>query len=297
MDSDQLKAHTIIQKNCDLHTHTQASDGMNEPSENVRRAFEKGLFAVAITDHDTVSGVQEAMEAGVQYGIRVIPGVEISTMAEGKDIHILGYYVDTNNSEFLNRLSDLRNTRNKRNEKIIDKLQKLGIDITMEEVILGLARELKPDESIGRPHIADTLVRKGFATDMRDAFDRYLAQGAPAYAPQPRISPQEACNWIREAGGTAVLAHPGLYGDDELVSAILEDAQLSGIEVFHSDHDLEDERRYQKLAEEFNLIVTAGSDYHGERQGVVFHGDIGCRKVSEDVLEQLEASRGRSKDS
>lgn len=294
MNSETMSSHADIDKSCDLHTHTQASDGMNTPSENVRLAFEKGLFAIAITDHDTVAGVHEARKAGVQYGIHVIPGVEISTMAGGKDIHILGYFMDTENLEFLNRLSNLRNTRNERNEKIIAKLRNLGIEITMEEVISGLGRELKPDESIGRPHIADTLVRKGLAADMRDAFDRYLAQGASAYVPQPRISPQEACTWIREANGTAILAHPGLYGDDDLVRAILETANLSGIEVFHSDHRSKDEQRYLKLAEEYNLLVTGGSDYHGERQGVVFHGDIGGRGVSKDVLEPLKATCGFS---
>lgn len=279
-------------KGCDLHTHTLASDGMNEPSENVRLAYEKGLYAIAITDHDTVSGVQEALEAGKRYGMTVVPGVEISTMAGGKDIHILGYYVDTEDKDFLNRLSNLRNTRNERNEKIIRNLQSLGIEITMEEVISGLDRDLKPDESIGRPHIADTLVRKGFASNMRDAFDRYLAHGGLAYAAQPRISPQEACSWIREAGGTPVLAHPGLYDDDGLVSEIIKEAHPSGIEVFHSDHGPEEERRYGVMAEDFGLIVTAGSDYHGERQGAVFHGDIGNRSVPEDVLEQLKAARG-----
>ena len=292
MDSSQLPANVDIKKGCDLHTHTLASDGMNEPSENVRLALEKGLYAVAITDHDTVSGVQEALEAGTRYGVTVIPGVEISTMTGGKDIHILGYYVDTEDRGFLNRLTNLRNTRNERNEKIIAKLRELGIEITMEEVISDLGRDLKEDESIGRPHIADTLVRKGHASDMRDAFDRYLAHGGLAYAAQPRISPQEACSWIREAGGTPVLAHPGLYGDDDLVRDILKTANLSGIEVYHSDHGPEDERRYQILAREFGLIVTAGSDYHGERQGAVFHGDIGGRRVSEDVLEKLKAARG-----
>ncbi|UNK20235.1 PHP domain-containing protein [Paenibacillus sp. N3/727] len=279
-------------KGCDLHTHTLASDGMNEPSENVRLAYEKGLYAIAITDHDTVSGVQEALEAGKRYGMTVVPGVEISTMAGGKDIHILGYYVDTEDKDFLNRLSNLRNTRNERNEKIILNLQSLGIEITMEEVISGLDRDLKPDESIGRPHIADTLVKKGFASNMRDAFDRYLAHGGLAYAAQPRISPQEACSWIREAGGTPVLAHPGLYDDDGLVSEIIKEAHPSGIEVFHSDHGPEEERRYGAMAEDFGLIVTAGSDYHGERQGAVFHGDIGNRSVPEDVLEKLKTARG-----
>ncbi|WP_245640230.1 PHP domain-containing protein [Paenibacillus dakarensis] len=293
MDYEMLASGNHIGGGCDLHTHTQASDGMNTPSENVRLASEIGLSAVAITDHDTVSGIQEALAAGEQYGITVIPGVEISTMAGGKDIHILGYYIDTDNQGFLNRLSNLRNTRNARNEKIMTKLQSLGMNITIEEVIADLGRDLKPDESLGRPHIADTLVRKGYAADMRDAFDRYLAEGKPAYVPQPRITPQEACCWIRDAGGAAVLAHPGLYGDDELVKSILKEAQLSGIEVFHSDHGPEDEIRYRKLAEEFNLIVTAGSDYHGERQGAVFHGGIGSRRVPEEVLEQLKAARGR----
>lgn len=289
----QLPSMVNIRKGCDLHTHTLASDGMNEPSENVRIAYEKGLHAIAITDHDTVSGVPEALEAGKRYGITVIPGVEISTMAGGKDIHILGYYVNTEDQDFLNRLSNLRNTRNERNEKIIRNLQNLGIQITMEEVVSGLGRDLKPDESVGRPHIADALVRKGVATDMRDAFDRYLAQGGLAYAAQPRISPQQACSWIREAGGTPVLAHPGIYDDDELVRNIIKEASLAGIEVFHSDHGSEEENRYQKLADEFGLIATAGSDYHGERQGVIFHGDIGNRSVPEDVLEQLKAARGR----
>ncbi len=139
---------------CDLHTHTQASDGMQPPEVNVRLAKEKGLTAVAITDHDTVAGVKEACEAGEKYGITVVPGVEISTRAGGKDIHVLGYYVDPENDLFLSRLEGLRDTRALRNEAIISKLRSLNIDITLERVIAGIGRELKPDESIGRPHIA-----------------------------------------------------------------------------------------------------------------------------------------------
>lgn len=292
MQSDHAPVDVHVNKECDLHTHTRASDGMNEPAENVRLASEKGLAALAITDHDTVAGVREALKAGVRYGVTVVPGVEISTMAGGKDIHVLGYYIDPEDGLFLERLARLRNTRAERNQKIIANLHKLGMNITMEEVIAGLGRELKPDESIGRPHIADALVRRGFASDMREAFDRYLAQGKPAYAAQPRISPQEACGWIREAGGTPVLAHPGLYGDDELVREILREARPAGIEAYHSDHGREEESRYAKIAEEFGLIVTAGSDYHGERQGVVFHGDMGGRRVSVSVLDELQAARG-----
>lgn len=275
----------------DLHTHTQASDGMQAPAENVRLAYEKGLAAVAITDHDTVSGVAEALEAGKRYGITVIPGVEISTRAGGKEIHVLGYYIDTEDELFLSRLEQQRNTRLGRNEAIIDKLRGLGIEISMEQVLSGMGRELKPDESVGRPHIADELVRLGAATDMRDAFDKYLAEGAAAYVSPPRITPETACRWIQEAGGAAVLAHPGIYGDDELVRKILETGELRGIEVYHSDHGPAEHERYLALAEEFGLLVTGGSDFHGARQGVIFHGDIGSVNVSTAVLEQLKAAR------
>lgn len=282
-----------VEKECDLHTHTLASDGMNEPAENVRLASEKGLAALAITDHDTVAGVKEALEAGARLGVTVVPGVEISTMAAGKDIHVLGYYIDPENEVFLQRLASLRRTRDERNLKIIANLHRLGMPVSMEEVISGIGRELKPDETVGRPHIADALVRRGYAENMRDAFDRYLAQGKPAYASQERIMPAEACAWIREAGGTPVLAHPGLYGDDGLVRAILQEAHPDGIEVYHSDHGPDEERRYCEIAREFGLIVTAGSDYHGERQGIVFHGDIGSRRISIEVLEELKAARER----
>lgn len=272
---------------CDLHTHTTASDGMQSPEENVRLAKEKGLAAVAITDHDTVAGVKEACEAGVKYGITVVPGVEISTRAGGKDIHVLGYYVDPENELFLSRLEGLRDTRALRNEAIISKLRGLGIEITLEAVVTGIGRELKPDESIGRPHIADELVRLGAATDMRDAFNKYLAEGAAAYVSPPRITPEEACDWIIEAGGSPVLAHPGLYGDDQLVRGILERGTFRGIEVYHSDHGSAEEERYHAMATDYNLLITGGSDFHGARQGVIFHGDIGSVTVPTEVLEHL----------
>lgn len=204
---------------------------------------------------------------------------------------MLGYYIDTEQELFLSRLEQQRNTRLGRNEAIIDKLRGLGIEISMEQVLSGMGRELKPDESVGRPHIADELVRLGAAADMRDAFDKYLAEGAAAYVSPPRITPETACRWIQEAGGAAVLAHPGIYGDDELVRMILETGALRGIEVYHSDHGPSEHERYLALAEEFGLLVTGGSDFHGARQGVIFHGDIGSVHVSTAVLEQLKAAR------
>lgn len=272
----------------DLHTHTLASDGMNSPAENVGLAKKQGLAGLAVTDHDTVAGVKEALAEGEKLGIVVVPGVEISTRAKGKDIHVLGYFLNHDDPALLERLSALRSTRDKRNGLIIEKLRQLGIPITLEEVMAGLGRELRPDESVGRPHIADALVRLGFAMDLLDAFDRYLGEGKPGYASLPRIAPEEAMNWIRDAGGVPVLAHPGLYDDDELVREIIDGGRPAGLEVFHSDHGPEDEKRYMSIAERYGLIPTGGSDYHGIRQGKVFHGDIGSRFVSGDVLNRIQ---------
>ncbi|GGF87507.1 PHP domain-containing protein [Paenibacillus aceti] len=271
----------------DLHTHSCVSDGMNTPEENVRLAKEKGLTGLAVTDHDTVAGIASALAEGEKAGIHVIPGVEISTQAGGKDIHVLGYYLNYEDFALLERLAGLRATRDARNEQIIRKLQGLGLSITLQEVIDGLGRSLRPDESLGRPHIADALVRKGYVRDLRDAFDRYLAEGKPGYAAQPRISPQQAMEWIREAGGAPVIAHPGLYGDDDLVRTIIEAGQPAGIEVYHSDHGPAEEQRYLAIADEYHLIPTGGSDYHGVRQGVVFHGDLGSCYVTGETVERI----------
>lgn len=283
-----------MQGKYDLHTHTRASDGMNRPADNVRLAKEKGLAGLAITDHDTVAGIKEALLAGKEWGIEVIPGVEISTRVGNKDIHILGYFLNPDNELLLQRLISLRNTREARNAAIIENLRNLAIDITLEDVLEGLGRELRPDESLGRPHIADALVRMGVAADFRDAFDRYLAEGKPGYATLPRISPEEAIEWIREAGGVPVLAHPGLYGDDDLVLDIVVKGRPSGIEVYHSDHGPAEEERYLAIAAQYDLIPTGGSDYHGVREGNIFHGDLGNRVVSIETLERLrEAATSR----
>lgn len=278
---------TTIHGFVDLHTHTTASDGMQSPAENVRLAKKAGLAAVAITDHDTVAGIEEALLEGDRIGLTVVPGVEISTVEEGKDIHVLGYYVNYKDQQFLDRLSELRATRDRRNEMMIQKLQELGLDITMDEVIAGLGRELKPDETVGRPHMADALVRRGYVANMKEAFDLYLGSEGKAYVNPPRIRPIDAVQWIREAQGTPVLAHPGIYGCDSLVERIIRETNIAGIEVFHSDHDETDETRYLQMAEKHRLIVTAGSDFHGARQGVVFHGELGGRRISTEVLASL----------
>ncbi|AWB45175.1 phosphatase [Paenibacillus sp. CAA11] len=283
---------TSKQGRCDLHTHTQASDGMNLPSENVKLAKDMGLSGIAITDHDTVAGVAEALKAGRELGIAVVPGVEISTSQMGQDIHVLGYYINTQDEQLLHRLQELRSLRDRRNEMILANLNKLGISLVMDEVIAGLGRPLQEDESIGRPHIADALVRKGRAKDLRDAFDKYLAEGASAYATLPKITPGEAVSWIRESGGAPVLAHPGIYGNDALMLEILQEHPWAGIEAYHSDHSPDQEAKYLQWAERLELIPTGGSDYHGIRQGMVFHGEIGNRSVPLHTIEQLREQAG-----
>ncbi|WP_424765872.1 PHP domain-containing protein [Paenibacillus sp. sgz302251] len=290
----------IINGKADLHTHTSASDGMQSPAENVRLAKAAGLSAVAITDHDTVSGVAEAMLEGERIGIQVVPGVEVSTVAEGIDIHILGYYTNNEDGQWLSRLADLRGTRERRNEMIVDKLRDLGITIAMEDVVAAAhgsdtSHSLPAAEvSIGRPHIAEVLVRKGVVASMQEAFDRYLASDAAAYVNPPRVHPYEAMEWIKEAGGTSIIAHPGLYGNDSLVEELVRHG-AKGIEVFHSDHGPEEEKRYAELARQYKLIVTGGSDFHGVRHGQIFHGAVGSRSVDVHVLQQLRSSWGSSK--
>ena len=274
----------------DLHTHTTASDGTQRPAANVQMAFDAGLGAIAITDHDTVSGVAEALLAGRELGIEVVPGVEISTVANGQDIHVLGYYIDINNEQFLQRLASLRETRDTRNNMIIERLQQLGLDITMAEVLREVENIKSKGDTVGRPHIAAVLLNKGYVSSISEAFDRYLGTGAAAYANPPRIEPATAIGWIQEAGGKAVLAHPGIYHDDALVEAIIHQG-LDGIEVYHSDHTPEEEAKYLSLAQRSGLLITAGSDFHGERGGVVFHAPIGSRRIGIDVLQRLKPEK------
>lgn len=272
----------------DLHVHTTASDGMLSPKEVVIRAKEKGLYGIAITDHDTVEGIEEAQKHGKKVGVAVVPGVEVSTAANGQDIHVLGYYVDPADERFKKRLQEQREARKRRNRMLLDKLQELGIRITMKEVE---ARK-KDKSNVGRPHIAEVLVEKGIVQSMNEAFDQYLGKDGVAYVNIPRISPEEAVVLIRQAGGVPVLAHPGLYDDDALVLRLAEKG-LGGIEVDHPDHDREMKERYTNIARRFNLLTTAGSDFHGERQGSMYHADLGTCLTDGETLDALRTASSR----
>lgn len=270
----------------DLHMHTTASDGLCTPTEVVQMAHKLELAAIAITDHDTVAGIEEAQFMAEKLHLEVVPGVEISTREQGKEIHVLGYFIDVQDKSFTAFLSRQRNVRQQRNEMVIEKLRSLGIAITMDEVLRKKKSKTR-QINVGRPHIAEVLIDKGVVRSMDEAFEKYLGEGGMAYSTPPRITPAEAIKHIREAGGVPVLAHPGLYGDDQLVEKIIQEG-LVGIEVYHPDHTQRMERIYQQLAKKHNLIITGGSDFHGEREGVMYHGAIGSRRVAYNQLQALK---------
>jgi predicted metal-dependent phosphoesterase TrpH len=241
-----------------------------------------------------VAGLEEALKAGWAVGITVVPGVEISSSEDGKDIHVLGYYMDVADPLFLSRLEELRNVREGRNDRMLERLRELGYAITLEEVLERRGQVEQKDTTVGRPHIAQVLVDKGYAQSQQDAFNRLIGKGGAAFVSPKRISPETAIAWIHEAGGAAVLAHPGLYGNDVLVER-LAGSGLDGIEADHSDHSPEEVEKYREIARRHGLIATAGSDYHGERGGEVFHGPLGGRRVEAAVLPLLrERAESRS---
>ncbi|MBE6092341.1 PHP domain-containing protein [Selenomonas ruminantium] len=244
----------------DLHMHTTFSDGKLTPEELVAQAKAAGLKYIAITDHDTVDGVSYLYENGMYptKGIHVIPGIEFSAHHPVHEIHILGFNVDIYYPDLLDKLNDVTEARWTRFSDMVEKLQALGYPITEGEV-LTLAGGSK---SISRSHIARILVKKGFFSSVREAFSAVLEKGKPAYVPHYHLEVEEIIELIKAAGGTPVLAHPKLVGDDDLVRDICKRG-IEGIEVFYPRHDAADTARYYMMAQEFNLLPAGGSDFHG----------------------------------
>ncbi|MBI3995018.1 MAG: PHP domain-containing protein [Nitrospirae bacterium] len=272
----------------DLHTHSTASDGSLTPLELIRYAAEKNLRAMALTDHDCVDGLDEAVAEGERLGIEVIPSVELSADHSGGTMHILGFFVDRRNEGFCGRLRRLQEARRERNPKIIEKLQGQGLKITYDEVVSASG-----GGQVGRPHFAKVLVQKGYVSSMQEAFERYLKKGAPGYVEKFRFSPQEAISAIHEAGGVAVLAHPfTLYKDttaaiDPLLAG-LSGIGLDGIEVIYSTYSPDQARYYQELADKHHLLPSGGSDFHGaHKPGIDLGIGQGRLKVPFELLEPL----------
>ncbi|EGW36252.1 PHP domain-containing protein [Desulfosporosinus sp. OT] len=263
----------------DLHCHTTASDGLLTPTELICSAAELGLKGIGITDHDTIQGWQEAEEAGEKHQIRILRGIELSTEWQGKEVHILGYDLDGSSSFLNDKLRYLRQAREHRMLKILDRLEAQGIDINVDEV-----QQFAQGESIGRPHIAHALMERGYVSSIGEGFDRYIGMGAPAYVPRYKMTPEEGIELVRAAHGVAVLAHPGVHRLEEGIPTWVK-VGLQGIEVFHSDHNPEDERKFHTIAQKYQLLITGGSDFHGEalKPGV----KLGGWGVSLNVIQQI----------
>ncbi len=244
----------------DLHIHTTASDGSLTPRQVVEEAAEKGLLAIAITDHDTINGVAEGLAAGKNQGVHVIPGVEFGIDYKVKGTHILGYFSEDNYIEIKGYFDWILEKRHKRNRMLIKKLNKAGYEITMEEMYR------KADGGTpGRPHLAKCLIEKGYAADINETFNKILLR-EDIYVPREKTSPKSVITEILDKKGIPVLAHPVYLDSEGMFETAVEELMnlgLKGIEVIHSDHSAADTEKYIKFAKENNLIMTGGSDFHG----------------------------------
>lgn len=243
----------------DLHIHSSFSDGEWSPKQVVEAAKKLGLSAIAIADHDTVDAVAELINDNSTAGIEIIPAVEINTDLDEREVHILGYLIDVSSPILLKALKKQREARIKRNEEIVKKLNRIGLRLTIEEVIA-----VAGGNSVGRPHIAQVLVNKGYVMSKEEAFFKWLKRGSPGYVPRCSMSWREAIEVINKAGGIAVLAHPGKSFVDPLIPHMIK-AGLQGIEVWHPSHSPEDSQHYLKIVKDFSLLATGGSDAHSPK--------------------------------
>lgn len=267
----------------DLHTHTWHSDGLTSPGDNVALAAAQGLRGIAVTDHDTFTGWQEAAHACAAHGVELVPGVELSTEHHGASVHLLGYWVDPEHDGLAAEVDRLANERLRRARDMLARLGELGFDVSLEEVV-----RRADGAPLTRPHVAEAMVAAGVVPDVPTAFERFLADGAAAYVPKHALSPEQGVALIRAAGGVAVLAHPGLdRGEASRVSVALLDrlavAGLAGVEGDHPGHDPGEVERWRRLARERELLVTGASDFHGRYEDE----SIGCCTTPALVVDRL----------
>ncbi len=268
----------------DLHLHTNFSDGTYTPEELVMHARRVGLSAIALTDHDTVEGCARLAVAAEAAGVEFVPGTELTAEVDGVELHLLAYFIDTHHSRLLSETARYQGVRQDRIREMVERLNKLGIPLRTETVF-----ELASCHSPGRPHVARALIQEGFCHSLDEAFERFLKKNRPAWVPKARVSAVDAIQLVHEAGGLAVLAHPGLNRTDAIIDGLVASG-LDGIECFHTKHSTNASERYLTIADRHDLAVTGGSDCHGMSKGKPL---IGTVKVPYNLVEKLKERLGR----
>ncbi|MGO1367955.1 MAG: PHP domain-containing protein [Senegalia sp. (in: firmicutes)] len=266
-------------KIADLHIHTTESDGKLTPSQVIDEAIKNDVKLISITDHDTVAGIEEAINRSKLYdNMKVIPGIEFSSIYKDKEVHLLGYFIDYKNIKLINLTNQIKTYRFERAKKIIRKLNNLDIDITMKEIL-----EESKGENIGRPHIARVMIEKGYIKTINEAFDNYIGKNQKAFVERYKLTIDEAIDIIHECNGIAVLAHPILLKAP--LNELLDNFNIDGIEVYHSKHEKNNSKSYRKIAKKYNLYITGGSDFHhfNNSSGIT----IGSSSIDIKSMEEL----------
>jgi 3',5'-nucleoside bisphosphate phosphatase len=275
----------------DLHLHTTASDGRLSPGDLVTTVAAAGVSTLAVTDHDTLAGLDAASGVALALGLRFVRGIEITAVDGGRDVHVLGYFVDRPDDRFLEFLGDQRADRRRRASAMMGRLAEAGAPIDEDAVFGPGGRARAGDVAVGRPALGRALVAAGHVRDLNEAFDRYLGEGRPAFVARTGASPEDVVESLARIGAVASIAHPGKLGNDGLISRVSA-AGLRALEVFHPDHDANDTARYAKLAAKFDLVPTGGSDYHGpDTDRARALGRIGPSEVDFDRLVALGRRR------
>jgi 3',5'-nucleoside bisphosphate phosphatase len=271
----------------DLHLHTNFSDGTYTPEELVAQAARNKLSAIALTDHDTVEGCERAAIACKAVEIEFIPGAELTAEQNDNEIHILGYFLDTQNKKLLEEIAKFQADRQNRIHEMVARLNQLKVPLRVEDVI-----KLANCRSPGRPHVARALVKAGYCSSLDEAFERFLKKHRPAFVPKTKISAQVAIELIHQASGLAVMAHPGLNRTDEVIPDLV-DAGLDGIECFHTKHSTAVSEHYLEIADKYNLLVTGGSDCHGMSKGRPLIGTVKLPYQHVEKLKEAVAARSQ----
>ncbi len=269
-------------KYADLHLHTLFSDGTYTPEELVEEARNKDLSAISVTDHDTVCGVEPALEAAEAKGIEVIPAIELSAEYDSQEVHILGYFIDHKSENLIQKVAVLRENRISRIHKIADKLKSIGLKLKAQSVF-----DIAGSGTPGRMHIARAMVKEGLVNSIYEAFEKYIGDKGPAYICGFRLSPLEAIQLIKDAGGVAVLAHPYLLNNDALIPEFVKYG-LGGLEAYYPEHTQSMVNFYLGLSRQYNLAVTGGSDFHGQAKPQIA---IGAIKIPYELVETLKKIR------